>query len=132
MFLANLNRMKTLIYQEEAYEIIGLCKEVHRELGSGFSEIVYKDALEYECRRRDISFDREWEFQVHYKDIILPHRFYADFLVDDKIILEVKAISALSKEHIEQTINYLCVSDLHLGLVVNFRSSNLVYKRLVR
>jgi len=132
IFFPNLNRMKTIIYQEEAYEIIGLCMEVHRELGPGFSEIVYKDALEYEFKMRGIFFDREREFQVHYKDIVLPHKFYADFLVSDKIILEIKTVSALLNEHIEQTINYLNVSDLHLGLLVNFRSSNLVYKRLVR
>lgn len=124
--------MKTLIYKEEAYEIIGLCMEVHRELGSGFSEIVYKDALEHELRLRGISFEREREFQVYYKGILLPHKFYADFLVDETIILEVKTVSSLQKQHLEQTINYLWVSGLNLGLLVNFRSNSLEYKRLVR
>ncbi|ASS50936.1 MAG: NADH:ubiquinone oxidoreductase [Candidatus Fluviicola riflensis] len=124
--------MKTLIYKEEAYEIIGLCMEVHKELGPGFSEIVYKDALEHELKLRGINFEREREFQVYYKGIILPHKFYADFLVDETIILEVKTVSSLQKEHLEQTINYLCVSGLNLGLLVNFRSNSLEYKRLVR
>ena len=123
--------MKTLIYKEEAYEIIGLCMEVHRELGPGFSEIVYKDALEYELKARGMNVEREREFRVHYKDIVLPHKFYADFLVDG-IILEVKTVSYLKKEHLEQTINYLKVSCLELGILVNFRSDSLEYKRLVR
>ena len=106
--------------------------EVHRELGSGFSEIVYKDALEHELRLRGICFEREREFQVYYKGILLPHKFYADFIVDETIILEVKTVSSLQKEHLEQTINYLCVSGLNLGLLVNFRSNSLEYKRLVR
>lgn len=72
--------MKHLILESEAYEIIGLCMEVHRNLGHGFSEIVYKDALEYEFRKNNISFVREKEFKVHYKDIILPHHFMQTLL----------------------------------------------------
>lgn len=73
--------MTDLIYKEEVYEIIGICMEIHRELGKGFSEIVYKDAIEYECKRQECLYEREKEFSVHYKDIILPHKYFADFVV---------------------------------------------------
>jgi GxxExxY protein len=87
--------MKDLIYKNESYEIIGICMEVHNNLGAGFLEIVYKDALEYEFRQAGIAFQREKEYVVNYKGIVLPHKFYADFVVFDKIILEVKAVLAI-------------------------------------
>ena len=120
-----------LIYKEEAYQIIGICMEVHNELGGGFLEIVYKDALEYEFKRNDIVNKREQEYLVRYKDIILPHSFHADFVVMDKIILEVKAVSGISDEHIARTINYLKVSGNKLALLVNFSKGKLEYKRIV-
>lgn len=123
--------MKQLILEKEAYEIIGFCMEVHRNLGHGFSEIVYKDALEYEFRQNNIQFEREKEFKVLYKDIFLPHHFYADFVVLDSIILEVKSVSQFTKSHFAQVINYLAVSDLPLGLLVNFNEDSLKYKRFV-
>ena len=106
--------------------------EVHNNLGRGFSEIVYKDALEYELKKQNIPFQREREYAVNYKGIILPHKFYADFVVWDKIILEVKNVSQLNNEHFEQTLNYLSVSNSKLGIIVNFRESELEYKRVVR
>ncbi len=123
--------MKHLILESEAYEIIGSCMEVHRNLGHGFSEIVYKDALEYEFKQKNIRFIREKEFKVHYKDIVLPHHFYADFVVLDSIILEVKSVSQLTKSHYAQVINYLAVSNLPLGLLVNFNEDSLKYKRFI-
>lgn len=105
--------------------------EVHRNLGHGFSEIVYKDALEYEFKEEKIQFTREKEFKVHYKDIVLPHHFYADFVVFDSTILEIKSVNQLAKSHYAQIINYLAVSDLPLGLLVNFNEDSLKYKRFV-
>ena len=105
--------------------------EVHNNLGPGFLEIVYKDALEYEFRKADIPFEREKEYEVNYKDIVLPHKFYADFVVYDKIILEVKGVSAIADEFIAQSINYLKVSGNKLALLVNFGELKLNYKRLV-
>lgn len=106
--------------------------DVQNNLGKGFSEIVYKDALEYEFRKNNIPFQREREFAVNYKDVVLPHKFYADFVVWDKIILEVKNVSQLNNEHLEQTFNYLAVSNSKLGILVNFRESQLEYRRVVR
>ncbi len=123
--------MAELIYKEESYKIIGLCMEVHRQLGKGFLEIVYKDALEYEFRQANIPYKREKEYTVNYKGIVLPHKFYADFVVYDKIILEAKAIKALTDEHTGLVMNYLKVSTLNLGLLVNFGEQSLNSKRIV-
>ncbi|KAA3617149.1 MAG: GxxExxY protein [Calditrichaeota bacterium] len=119
------------IYKSESYRIIGLCMEVHKNLGKGFLEIVYKDALEYEFNKAGIPFEREKEYLVNYKDVVLPHAFFADFVIYGKIILEVKGIKSLKDEHLAQTLNYLKVSHCRLGLLVNFGELSLGYKRVV-
>lgn len=121
----------TLVYKDESYNIIGLCMEVHNQLGHGFSEIVYKDALEFELVTNKISFEREKQYPVYYKGILLEHKFYADFVVYDKIILEVKCVKSLADEHISQCINYLKVSGNQLALLVNFARGKLEYKRVI-
>ena len=123
--------MNNLIYKDESFKIMGLCLEVYNNLGKGFIEIVYKDAIEYEFIRSKIPFKREKEFEVNYKGIILPHKYYADFVIYNKIILEIKANKAINKEDISQTINYLKISKFKLGLLVNFGQSSLYYKRIV-
>ncbi|MCH7722096.1 MAG: GxxExxY protein [Bacteroidetes bacterium] len=123
--------MTELIYKEEFYKIIGICMEVHRLLGRGFLEIIYKDALEYECKKNNIPFQREKEYKIPYKEIILQHMYYADFVLFDKIILEVKAINGIIDEFIKQTLNYLSASNNKLGIIVNFGEDSLKYKRLV-
>ena len=123
--------MSELIYKEEAFKIVGCCMEVHRVLGKGHSEVIYKDALEIEFKRQSISFSREREFVLSYKDVILPHKYSSDFVVLDKIILEAKAIERLADSHVKQTLNYLAASKLKLGLLVNFGEDSLAYKRVV-
>ena len=123
--------MTELIYKEEFYKIIGICMEVHRLLGRGFLEIIYKDSLEYECKKNNIPFEREKEYKIPYKEIILQHMYYADFVLFDKIILEVKAINGIIDEFIKQTLNYLSASNNKLGIIVNFGEDSLKYKRLV-
>lgn len=123
--------MENIIYKDESYKIIGICMEVHNNLGAGFLEIVYKDALEWEFNREGIPFEREKQYLVNYKGVILPHNFFADFVVFDKIILEVKGISAITDEHIAQAYNYLKVSQNKLALIVNFGEIKLKYKRIV-
>ena len=120
-----------LIYKDLSYEIIGICMDVHNNLGAGFLEIVYKDALEYEFGKENIPFEREKLYRVNYKDIILPHKFFADFVVFDKIILEVKAVSGIADEFVAQALNYLKVSGNKLALIVNFGETKLHYKRVV-
>ncbi len=123
--------MGELIYKDEAFKIVGCCMEVHRELGKGHDEVIYKDALEIEFQRQGISFRREQEFKLTYKGVVLPHKYFADFVVMDKIILEAKAIECLTDSHIKQTLNYLAASKLKLGLLVNFGEDSLNYKRVV-
>lgn len=92
--------MEKIIFKEESYKIIGICMEVHNNLGAGFLEIVYKDALEYEFKKANISYEREKVYEVNYKGIILPHRFYADFVVFENIILEVKGSDRIADEFV--------------------------------
>lgn len=123
--------MNDLIYKEEAFQIIGICMNVHNILGGGFLEIVYKDAIEYELKKSGIEYKREKQFDITYKDIILPHKFFADFIVFDKIILEVKAVEGIPDEFIKLAINYLAVSKCKLCLIINFGKDKLTYKRVV-
>lgn len=117
--------------KNENYEIVGLCMEVHRLLGPGLLEIVYKDALEIEFKNNNIPFEREKEYNVEYKGIILPHKFYADFVVYNDIILEVKSIKEISNEHLAQTLNYMKLADTPVGIIANFQNKSLVHKRLI-
>ena len=123
--------MEKIIYKEESYQIIGTCMEVYNNLGAGFLEIVYKDALELEFRNAHIPFEREKMYEVKYKGTVLPHKFYADFVVYDKIILEVKGVAGIADEFIAQALNYLKVSGNQLALIVNFGELKLSYKRIV-
>ncbi len=118
-------------FQDETYEIIGICMEVHRILGKGLLEVVYKDAIQHELQIRDIPYSREKKYIVDYKDVILPHHFFADFVVHDKIILEVKARKGIADEHIRYTLNYMTLSKCKLGLIVNFGEDSLRHKRLI-
>ncbi len=124
--------MSNYLYEDDTYKIIGALIEVHKNLGKGFSEIVYKDAFEYELNRIKISFEREKEYLVHYKDVILNHKFYADFVVLDKIILEIKSTDAIHEKHISQCLNYLHVSGHRLAILVNFNKTSLEYKRIIK
>jgi len=121
-----------LLYKNESYKAIGACMEVHNQLGHGFLEVVYKDALEVEFNNLKIPFTREKEYIVKYKDTILPHRFYADFVVYDHIILEIKAASAINEKHQAQALNYLSVSNEKLAIIVNFGAMELTFQRLVK
>ena len=123
--------MSNILYKDKSYSIVGVLFDVYNNLGSGFSEIVYKDALEYEFKNLNIPFEREKEFKITYKEIILPHKFYADFVVFDKIILEVKSIENLNDKHIAQCINYLKVSNCKLAILANFHKDFLDHKRIV-
>ena len=122
---------KDILYKEESFKIVGRCMEVHRELGKGHDEVIYKDALEYEFGQTEIPFSREKEFIIRYKEIILPHKYFADFVVFDQILLEAKAVERLDQSHVKQVLNYLAASKLKLGLLVNFGENSLIYKRVI-
>ena len=122
----------SILYKNESYKIIGACMEVHNQLGPGFLEIVYKDALEVEFTNLGMPYTREKEYAVKYKDAILPHKFYADFVVYDRIILEVKAASTINENYQAQALNYLAVSREKLAIIVNFGEVNLNFQRLIK
>lgn len=117
--------------QKETYDIIGLGMEIHRILGKGFLEIVYKDAFEFELKRKNIPFIREREYTINYKGHVLPHKFFADFVINDNIILEIKSKSCIIEEHYAQVLNYLAISRLQVGLILNFHEKSLEYKRVI-
>jgi GxxExxY protein len=120
-----------LLFKEECYKVIGACMAVHRELGNGFLESVYQEALAIEFKQQGIPFIREKVIPVIYKSVALHSVFKADFVCYDSIILELKALSALTGDHSSQVINYLKATGMRVGLLVNFGSSSLKHQRFV-
>lgn len=119
------------LLNEETGAIIGIAIEIHRKLGFGFSEIVYKDALELDFAGSDIPYSRERQYKVEYKGVILKHYFVADFVVFDSVILEIKAKQGIVPDDIAKTMNYLKCSGCKVGLILNFGRNKLDIKRLV-
>ena len=123
--------IKSVLYSQEAYIIIGAAMKVHRELGPGFTEKVYQDALAIELRDRNIPFRREVELHASYKNITLESTFVPDFICYDKIIVELKAVTELNDIHRSQAMNYAKVAGMKLALLINFGESSLVSERFV-
>jgi GxxExxY protein len=121
----------SLVYKELSEKIIGAFYEVHRELGRGHSEQVYCEALAIEFGLQGIPFRCEETFRILYKGHLLKSYFKADFIVFDKILVEVKAIDQLTRSNLRQAINYLASSKEKLCLLVNFGAENLEFKRVV-
>jgi GxxExxY protein len=118
--------------KEETGIIIGLGYEIHRQLGPGFLEIVYKDAFEQELQLNEMPYEREKKFEINYKGVVLNHKFHADFVVINDVILEIKAKhGGIANEDLAQTINYLKVSGCKVGLILNFAKTKLEIKRVV-
>lgn len=115
----------------ETYEIIGAAMEVHRELGYGFLEAVYHDALEKEFKIRNISYVRELPVPVQYKGELLKHPYRVDFLCFDSVVVELKSQKTLTDTETAQVIHYLKATKLKRALLVNFSPTKLVYRRLV-
>jgi len=120
-----------ILYKDECYKIIGACMNVHKELGPGFLEAVYQESLAFEFFEQGIPFEKEKDIRIFYKDKLLDKYYKADFLCFEKIIVELIALSELSNDHISQLLNYLKATKLRVGLLVNFGSSSLIYKRLI-
>ena len=121
----------SLLYHEASYQIIGIAMEVHRELGPGLKEVNYQDALEYEFQLNKIPYQREKRYRVTYKGKDLSRPYVADFLIADKIILEIKSVPVIIDQHFAQTLNYLKVSCTKLGLILNFGAKSLAWQRVV-
>jgi GxxExxY protein len=123
--------MIDILYKSESFAIIGACMEVHRILGNGFKEVLYKDALQMEFTQNSIPFEREKRFQVEYKGIILRHTYVADFVLYNSIILEAKSANKMNDQFLAQTINYLKASQMKLGIIANFGERSFTFKRVV-
>ena len=117
-------------YRQKTYEIIGAAMEVHRQLGNGFHEAVYGDALAIEFKCRNIPFEREKTFKISYKGVELPHTYIADFVCFSNIIVELKAVETTQDIHRSQVINYLHASNTPIALLINFGQASLQFERL--
>ncbi|GAO30473.1 GxxExxY protein [Geofilum rubicundum] len=122
----------TLIYKDEAYKIIGAAMNVHRELGCGFLEPVYSEALEIEFKQQGVPYQREVPLSIAYKGETLNKLYQADYICYQNIIVELKAISSFEGIHEAQVINYLKATGYKLGLLINFGEQSLKYKRIVK
>ena len=117
-------------YSELTGKIIGACMEVHKILGNGFQEVIYQRALDKEMRLRKVKFNSEFEMPIFFKDEQIGSR-RVDFLVEDRISVELKALTKVEDTHLAQAINYLEAYNLEIGLLINFGSKNLEFKRLI-
>ena len=122
-----------ILYKTESYAITGAAFEVYNELGSGFLESVYHEALEKEFVKRGIPYEREKELTIYYKGEALQQTYRADFVCYDNIIVELKAVSELVDSHRSQVYNYLKVTGYRLGLLFNFgQNEGVEYERIVK
>lgn len=120
-----------LIFKEECFTIVGLCMKIHRTLGKGFREAVYKDALEIELQKANIMYEREKKFKIEYEGAVLRHSFDADFLIYKSIIVEIKAASMLHADAFRQTLNYLKSAHIQLAVLINFGTDKLQFQRII-
>ena len=125
----NTNKEK-IIYKDLSYKVTGLAMEVHSKLGYGFLEKVYENAMMVLLRREGIHAKQQAPITVYFDGEVVGD-YYADLLVEDKIILELKAIEKITDAHRAQTLNYLKATGLHLAILLNFGKEKLKYERLV-
>ena len=116
-------------YSDITSKIIGSAMKVHSTLGNGFQEVIYQRALAIEMKNQNLAFVRELEIPIYYQDVEVGRR-RVDFLVDDKILVELKAVAQLEKIHLAQGLNYLEAFKMEIGLLINFGSTKLEFKRL--
>ena len=120
------------MYSDVTQKVIGCAYEVHRTLGLGFPEVIYQRALAYELKKAQLEFLREVDLDIFYKDLEEPiGRRRADFVVENKILVELKALPQYEDVHISQVLNYLRAFRLEVGLLINFGGKSLTFKRLV-
>jgi len=120
---------RELIYKDEVYHIIGAAMNVSRELGCGFLEAVYQEALEMEFADCNVPFEPQKRINISYKNRMLKREYIADFICYDKIIVEIKAIKSITAIEEAQLLNYLKATELPLGLIINFGHPKMEWKR---
>ena len=117
-----------LIYPELSKKILGIAMQLHREMGCGFKEKVYQDAFEILLQEEGVKYEREKHINLVFHGVKLEHDFFYDFLIEEKIGIELKAVSEIIGEFESQIINYLHVSNHKLGLLLNFGGTSLEYR----
>jgi GxxExxY protein len=117
-------------HQDLTYEIIGAAMEVHSDLGPGYKEEIYQKALEIELRNRKTQFEPQKSIEIRFKGEMVGWHLL-DFLVDDKVVVEIKALSRLDTDHEAQIISYLKATESEIGLLINFGTKRLEYKRIL-
>jgi len=123
---------ENLKYADITEKIIGAAFEVHKFLGNGFQEVIYQRALAHEMLIAGLSFQRELEKNIFYKELPEPiGTRRADFVVDENILVEIKAVAKLEDVHLAQALNYLKAYKLEVGLLINFGAKSMEFKRLV-
>ena len=124
--------MEKLKYKDITEKVIGAAFEVHKFLGNGFQEVIYQRALAWEMSQVNLTFNREIEQDIFYKELRKPiGTRRADFVVEGKVLVEIKAIKELEDVHLAQVLNYLKAYRLEVGLLINFGGKSLKFKRLV-
>ena len=123
--------MAFLLYPNDSYTINGCMMEVHKELGSGFLEQVYQEALEREFKEVGVPYKREVRLRIKYKGEYLQKEYIADFICYDKIIVELKTVSEITEVHKCQVLNYLKATGFQLGIIGNFANKSLETARVV-
>lgn len=125
-----MNTREAYTHADLTHAIIGACMEVHTHLGNGFQEVIYQRALAIEFKLRGIEHSREHEMEVFYKENWVGDR-RVDFFVEGKVMVELKAVSVMTDDHLAQGLNYLEAYNLEMGLLINFGARSLEYKRLL-
>jgi len=125
------NKNDDFLYKDITYKIIGIAMEIHRELQSGFLEAVYEEAMCKELKKAKIPFENQVKIDIYYKGEKLDKQYQADFIVDGKVLLELKGISKITDIEKAQVINYLKATGLKVGLIVNFGGKSLEWERVV-
>ena len=123
-----MSKTNNMLYQNEVYAILGAAMEVQNELGGGFLEMVYHEALNIEFNLREIPFETEKLITVSYKGHLLEKNYRADLVCYDNIVVELKSVEKIKSEHVAQLLNYLKATNLPMGILINFGEKPLQYK----
>jgi GxxExxY protein len=120
-----------ILYKDESYAIVGACMKVHRALGAGFLEAVYEEVLEKEFVSQNIPYKKQVQLDLYYEGVQLKKHYRADFVCYDSIIVELKAVAHIPSVFYAQLQNYLKCTNMELGLLINFGTPSLTYKRIL-
>lgn len=120
-----------LIHKELVYEVVGCAMKVHRELGYGFLEKVYENSMMVLLNKKSIKAKQQFPVPVHFENVVVGE-YFADFMIEDKILVELKTVEKITNVHFAQVLNYLKATGIKLGLLINFGPRKLEYERIVK